>query len=296
MVEEKPAEIFVKRVVHGPKWKVVRLLTKIWEFPEYMVNVKQAKVLSKQHNIWRTEWLIKVEKVLITWIQEDKLELRRNKITFCLVEGDLKEFSGQWQFNDHPDGTEVTLTVAAKVGIPAIHSFASNYIKDLMTKNFEGILEAIDERIIAARYSEFKKGSIDAVSGFAVIGHFYNLYHLEKCFKMLHPDFKMPSQAFLSSLFHTTPPFKLHDINDFKSKTGETANGRFIVATFIPEMVEQDIWTVFSKVVKSCKIAEQFGVGIVSLGGFTSIVGERIGQEIKDQVNVAVTTGNTFTA
>jgi predicted amino acid dehydrogenase len=69
-----------------------------------------------------------------------------------------------------------------------------------------------------------------------------------------------------------------------------------VVATFIPEMIEKDIWTIFSKVVKACKIAEKYGVGVVTLGGFTSIVGERIGQEIAREVDVAVTTGNTFTA
>jgi predicted amino acid dehydrogenase len=61
-------------------------------------------------------------------------------------------------------------------------------------------------------------------------------------------------------------------------------------------MIEKDIWAIFSKVVRACKIAEKFGVGIVTLGGFTSIVAERIGQEIANEVDVPVTTGNTFTA
>jgi predicted amino acid dehydrogenase len=68
------------------------------------------------------------------------------------------------------------------------------------------------------------------------------------------------------------------------------------VATFIPDMVEKDMWAIFAKVVRACRIAEKYGVGVVSLGGFTSIVGERIGQEIAHEVDVAVTTGNTFTA
>ena len=66
------------------------------------------------------------------------------------------------------------------------------------------------------------------------------------------------------------------------------------MATFIPDMIEKDIWSIFSKVVRACRIAEKYGVGIVTLGGFTSIVGERIGQEINSEVDVAVTTGNTF--
>jgi predicted amino acid dehydrogenase len=61
-------------------------------------------------------------------------------------------------------------------------------------------------------------------------------------------------------------------------------------------MIDKDVATVFAKVVKACKIAEKYGVGIVTLGGFTSIVGERIGQQISEEVSVPVTTGNTFTA
>ncbi|MCX5713459.1 MAG: NAD(P)-binding domain-containing protein, partial [Candidatus Omnitrophica bacterium] len=97
-------------------------------------------------------------------------------------------------------------------------------------------------------------------------------------------------------LYHITPSFKLCDIMNFKSKTGQSVNGCLVVATFIPDMIDRDVWVVFSKVVKACKLAEKNGVGIVTLGGFTSIVAERVGQEIANEVDVPVTTGNTFTA
>ncbi|MFC1599368.1 NAD(P)-binding domain-containing protein, partial [Candidatus Omnitrophota bacterium] len=136
----------------------------------------------------------------------------------------------------------------------------------------------------------------EKIAGFGIIGHLYNFYHLEKCLKMLNPDFKMSSRQFLGNLFSASPSFKLYDIVDFKSKTGQATNGCFIVATFIPDMMEKDIWAVFSKVVKASKIAEKHGVGIVTLGGFTSIVAERMGQAVTSEVDVPVTTGNTFTA
>ncbi|MFH0918340.1 MAG: NAD(P)-binding domain-containing protein, partial [Candidatus Omnitrophota bacterium] len=63
-----------------------------------------------------------------------------------------------------------------------------------------------------------------------------------------------------------------------------------------PDMIEKDVWAVYSKVVKACRIAEKHGVGIVTLGGFTSIVSERIGHQISQEVDVPITTGNNFTA
>jgi len=43
-------------------------------------------------------------------------------------------------------------------------------------------------------------------------------------------------------------------------------------------------------------MAEKSGVGIVTLGGLTSMVGERLGRKINEDVDVAITTGNTLTA
>ena len=289
-------EIKISRVIPAQKWKVIRLITKVWEFPSYIPCVKQASVIQKSGNRMRTKWRIQVDKIPITWIEEDLLALRRNAIYFKAVEGDLEEFRGEWKFQDHPEGTEVVVNVYLKVGIPAIKDFAGDYVKKMLIRNFEAILKTAESRLISIRYADYKHGDIEKISGFGIIGHLYNFKHLEKCLKMLNPDFKMPSQEFLGQIFDITPSFKLYDILSFRSKTGQTVNGCFIVATFIPDMIEKDIWAIFSKVVKACKIAEKSGVGIVTLGGFTSIVAERIGEEISEQIDVPVTTGNAFTA
>lgn len=289
-------EIKVSRIIPAEQWRVVRLITKVWEFPTYIPCVKETSIIQKTHNTIKTKWRIHVDNVPVSWTEEDVLALKENTINFRAIDGDLEEFRGKWMFREHPQGTEVTINVILRVGIPAIKEFAQAYVKKLVTRNFEAILEAVERRLISTRYASYKRGDTQKIAGFGIIGHLYNFYHLERCLKMLNPNFKMPSREFITRLFHITPSFKLYDISDFRSATGQVVNGCFIIATFIPEMVEKDIWAIFSKVVKACKIAEKHGVGIVTLGGFTSIVGERIGQEIANQVDVPVTTGNTFTA
>src|SRR3990167_9569761 len=296
MPDKDLIEIQVLRLIPAPKWRVIRLITKIEEFPTYIPCVKEASVIHRAHPKMTTKWRIQVDKVPISWTEEDTLTVGENAIYFKAIEGDLEEFSGEWKFQSCAGGTEVAVKARLKVGIPAIKDFAESYVKKLLTQNFEAILEAVERRLISTRYVNYKQGDTDKIAGFGIIGHFYNFKHLEKSLKMLHPDFKMPSQEFLGQLFQVTPSFKIHDILNFKSKTGQSVNGCLMAATFIPDMVEQDVWTVFSKVVRACKVAEKHGVGIVTLGGFTSIVGERIGQEIAKEVDVPVTTGNTFTA
>jgi len=296
MPDEELIEIKLSKIIPAQKWRVIRLLTKIWEFPNYIPSVKEVTVIEKTRHMMRTKWRVHVDNVPINWIEEDVLRLNENTIYFKAIEGDLEKFDGEWKFRDHPQGTEITVNVYLKVGIPAIKDFADAYIKKILTRNFEAILEALERRLISIRYASYKHGDIEKIAGFGIIGHLYNFHHLERCLKMLDPNFKMPSQEFIGHLFNITPSFKLYDILNFKSKTNQAVNGCFIVATFIPDMIEKDPWAIFSKVVKACKIAEKSGVGIVTLGGFTSIVAEKIGHEISKEVDVPVTTGNTFTA
>ncbi|MDD5729666.1 MAG: SRPBCC family protein [Candidatus Omnitrophica bacterium] len=296
MQDNEIIEINVSRLIPAKMWRIVRLITKVWEFPEYMPNVKEATVIHKSHNRITTKWKIQVDSIPISWVQEELLALHHNAIYFKSIEGDLESFEGAWKFEDQPNGTLVSVEVSLRIGIPVIKDFASHYLKRLLTKNFEGMLEALEKRLISIKYNGIKEGKTDKIAGFGIIGHPYDYAHLEKCFKMMKPDFKSPSPEFVSKLFHVSPSFKLYDIKNFKSPSGDTTNGSFIIATFIPDMMEKDMWTVFSKVVRACKIAEKHGIGIVTLGGFTSIVAERIGHEVSNEVDIAVTSGNTFTA
>ena len=296
MPDDDFIEIRVSKVIHAEKWKVIRFLTKIWKFPAYMTFVKEAQVLRKAHNRMRTKWKVEINKVPVSWIEEDILALDLNAIYFKAVEGDLEEFRGEWIFEDHPEGTKVNVNVHLKITIPIIKDFARDFMRKTISRNFEAILKVLEQHLISTKYAGYKNGNAGKIAGFGIVGHLYNFYHLEKCIKMLNPAFEMPSREFIGSLFHITPSFKLQDIIGFKSKTGQKVNGVFIMAAFIPDMIKKDMWGVFSKTVKACKIAEKYGVGIVSLGGLTSVVAEDMGDEFLRQVDVPVTTGNTFTA
>lgn len=295
-VDNDLIEIKLSKVIPSEKWKIIRLLTKVSDFPAFIPSVKEATVINKTRNKMVSKWRVQVDNIPISWTEEDTLELSQNKIYFHATEGDLEQFRGEWEFLSLPEGTKVSVNVILKVGIPAIQEFANAHIKKILTRNFEAILESLERRLISVRYKSYKQGEANKVSGFGFIGHLYNFYHLEKCLKMLNPNFKMPSREFMSQLFSITPSFKLYDVLNFTSKAGVSVNGCCVMATFVPDMMEKDMFAIFSKVVRACRIAEKHGVGVVSLGGFTSIVAERIGHEISDEVDVAVTTGNTFTA
>lgn len=293
---EETFHIKITKVIHAAPFRVARMITRVSDFPQYVPTIKEASILNKQRNIIRTKWQIIINNLPISWVEEDTLDLKNNLIHFKAVEGDLHEFSGSWEVKPHPEGTELTLKVHFVVGIPGVEDFTVEYIKPIIAKNFESILECIEQRLISSGYQSLKKGDKSKMAGFGVLGHFYNYNHMLDSFKMLNPNFKIPSREFMSELFRVTPSFAMHKMDEFRSKTGETTHGLFILCTFIPDMINHDLEAVYNKVVRACKLAEKAGVGIVALGGFASIVGERLGRRINEDVDIPITTGNTYTA
>lgn len=297
MWEDKPIEIRIKKIIHAPAWRIMRQLTRVEEFPKFVPSVKEAEVISKDHNVMRTRWRVQVDGVPVEWVEEETLILSKGMVYFQAVSGDLQDFSGTWYFRPHPEGTEIEVEARLSLNIPIIKDFAVDYMRRLLTANFSAIIDGLEQRLVSLRYSNYKKEQMQlTLAGFGIVGHLYNYVHLEKSLRQMNPNMKLPSRDFLSRLFHVSPSFKLQDINNFKSSSGATVNGCFIIATFVPDMLDEDVWGVFSKVVKACKIAEKHGVGVVSLGGFASIVADRIGQEVACEVDVAVTSGNTLAA
>lgn len=295
MPDNPPVTLTISRVIPAPKWRIIRLLTRVQDFPSYIPSVRKITVLQKVRRAMRTEWHIEVDKIPVYWIEEDKIDLKDGSMSFEAVEGDLEVFGGRWSFKEHPEGTEVEVEVRLRVNIPAIKEFAEARLKSIVRRNFEAILEAVERRLISLRYAAYKKGNIDKIAGFGLVGHFYNYRHFESYLRGVHPEVKMPSSALISQLFHLTPSFKACDLR-FISKTGQETKGCFILATFFPDMIERDAWSVYSKIVKACKIAEKQGIGIVSIAGFCSIPGYRIGHEVSSELNIPVTTGKAFTA
>jgi len=91
------------------------------------------------------------------------------------------------------------------------------------------------------------------------------------------------------------PPKKISDITGVRSKTGKRLEGLFVGCTLTSDMLlNGDQAAATENIIQCCRIAEREGAKIVGLGAFTSVVGDA-GVTIAKEVDIAVTTGNTFT-
>lgn len=90
------------------------------------------------------------------------------------------------------------------------------------------------------------------------------------------------------------PPLKVSHITGIASPHAE-AEGWFVGCPLTSrQMVELPEEYVLNKIIRAGRIAEQAGAKILGLGAFTSIVGDA-GISIAKELNIAVTTGNSYT-
>lgn len=90
-------------------------------------------------------------------------------------------------------------------------------------------------------------------------------------------------------------PMLVSHITGIRSKTGVEAEGWLVGCPLTPkQMLNLPIDFVWKRIIGAAKMAEELGAGIVGLGAFTSVVGDG-GRTVAENVNIAVTTGNSFT-
>ncbi|MEI6915203.1 MAG: shikimate dehydrogenase, partial [Armatimonadota bacterium] len=90
-------------------------------------------------------------------------------------------------------------------------------------------------------------------------------------------------------------PMKVSHITGVKSSLGPEAEGWFVGCPLTPRQLlslpQEEVWT---RLEKCAKIAEDLGARIMGLGAFTSVVGDG-GETLAKRVNIAITTGNSYT-
>ena len=90
-------------------------------------------------------------------------------------------------------------------------------------------------------------------------------------------------------------PILASHITGIRSLTGVEAEGWFIACPLTPrQLLSLPTDFVTKRLVQCGELAQQLGAGIIGLGAFTSVVGDG-GLTVAKQLDIAVTTGNSYT-
>lgn len=286
----------VKRVLPAGRWRILQFLTNAEDFPSYMPSVKKCELLSRSRNKVETAWTVDLGGIPLKWKQEEHFDFKKFTISFRATEGDLQEFKGEWKLIPiGPRQTEVQIQVKVAIGIPQVEKIVGPALVSKIKQNFNGMLDVFEERIAVQRYRKIADRKTSDIRGFAVMCHPYNFEHLVRYIKSFRQDMALPSREFLAKVFELTPSYASVELKKFQSKTGKQTRGYFIMCPIVPDMLALDLKAVVKKVIEGCKVAEKLGLGVMALGGFTSIAGEMNNKSIRQLVNIPVTTGNTYT-
>jgi predicted amino acid dehydrogenase len=110
------------------------------------------------------------------------------------------------------------------------------------------------------------------------------------------PEFKKYPEVQAKAIMKQTAPFFASLISGVQSVNGEKIEGDFIIVPLLPEQIlELDPSFVIGRIIEAGKIAQSLGDRIIGLGGLTSVVGNQ-GEIVARKLDIAVTTGNTYTA
>lgn len=280
----------------GKRREILLLLADVEALAKFVPVILEAKTIAKEGECMLTSWHVEVDGLPIHWQQKSLFYHRTNTISFEAFKGDLEKFSGEWTLKaDENNATILDLNLNVQLGIPFFENVVGHELEARIRKIFQTLLEALEEKLIKQRYARDDGKLIKRPKGFAVMGHPYNFNHLIKIFEVFKPNVQDLSKDFLLKIFELAPSYKGADIKNFKSKAGVTVDGYFVMCPIIPDMAVLTPDIVLPKVLEGCRIAERLGAGVLALGGFTSIVGERFLEVLKSRVNMPITTGNTFT-
>ena len=145
-------QLQISRFIPAKPWRVLRMITRVQDFPRFMTNVRKAEILEKTKNSAVTHWEVEVEGLRIQWKEKDNFDFPSFTIHFELIEGDLEMFEGHWLIQKHSEGSEVTLEVSARLGIPIVEKVVSDILQEKLTKNFQMMLDGMEDRFITERY------------------------------------------------------------------------------------------------------------------------------------------------
>lgn len=91
----------------------------------------------------RSSWDVDFRGGSMRWTEEDVLDPEAGTITFSLVEGNLRAFSGQWSVTEVDGASEVIFAVQFAIGMPSMASFLDPVAEDAIRENLGAVLAGL---------------------------------------------------------------------------------------------------------------------------------------------------------
>jgi len=134
-------------VINAPFQKVWETAMAVDEFPKFMDDVRDLKVVERSDDGLRTvtDWTAEVKefKMAVRWKEEDVWDTSERTCRFRMLSGDYAKYEGVWTFKDLGDKVEFNSMLDYEYNVPLIGPLIKNLIAAKMRQNAENLLQAI---------------------------------------------------------------------------------------------------------------------------------------------------------
>ena len=141
--------VSTRKVAYKPEI-VFATARQVTRYPEVMPNLDKVEIVADEGNgtqvsKWDATFSVGPLRKSLTWSERDHWNEAELTCRFELVEGDMKAYSGTWEFKADGDGTLIELRVNFELGIAMMGPMIDNIVNQLMQQNCDELLEAIEK-------------------------------------------------------------------------------------------------------------------------------------------------------
>ncbi len=134
-------------VIKKPAAEVYRVLKNLEDFPRFMADVKNVKIIKRQNGTVVTAWEVDIEGAPVSWKEEDIFDDGLMQLKFSMVEGNYQMYRGLWQVQAHAHGAVLSLKADFEWGIPILEQYVGGVLEDKARRGLFGMLLAIKKRV-----------------------------------------------------------------------------------------------------------------------------------------------------
>jgi ribosome-associated toxin RatA of RatAB toxin-antitoxin module len=111
-------------------------------FPELCPDVREVNV-SEVDGGRQSAWKVKFRGGMLEWTERDEADPAARTLTFHQLNGDFKEFFGQWRVEPRDSGSTVVFTANFDLGIPALRAVLEPIAAKSLHTNMSAVLRGL---------------------------------------------------------------------------------------------------------------------------------------------------------
>jgi ribosome-associated toxin RatA of RatAB toxin-antitoxin module len=133
------------------KWghKVWEIISNIENYPVFMNNVNEVKIIERVENEGISEWYAQIEDAPLHWVEHDFFYPEKKETQFISKEGDFEIIRGGWKINENDDNTtSFKMTIEYNLGIPVIEEVFGHILKEKIILNIQMMMDSIKRELM----------------------------------------------------------------------------------------------------------------------------------------------------